>query len=66
LFASLQSTVPRRFRFKRALRFKRVLRFMPWATSAAVMHGSGLRLALQLVGMMDEIDLRRKRRSDAA
>ena len=53
LFASFQSTVPRRCRFRTR------------STSAAVMHGSGL-AALQLIRMMNEIAPRRKRRSDAA
>jgi hypothetical protein len=34
--------------------------------SAAVMNGSGLWLALRLAKMMNEIAVRRKRRSDAA
>jgi hypothetical protein len=40
--------------------------FRARSTSAAVMDGSGLGLALRHVKMMDEIALRRKRRSDAA
>jgi hypothetical protein len=40
--------------------------FQAPASSAAAMHRSKLWLALQLARMMNEIALRRKRRSDVA